>query len=307
MNTHSKIAAAFLVAASSLIAQAADAPAPAVTFDGYAVATADYTSTTGASTSTAALSAAKFGANGKFGAVTGYASLFYDGTKTDVLDAYFTVDAGGGLTVTAGKFLSYMGFEAFDAPNMSQISYANTQLSPIPAYHTGVKLDYVAATYGTGVAVVDSIYKGLGQGVYKGDGDLTKPGLEAYFTYKGIKDTTIWFGVADEVSTKKAFYDLWASYALSKTDSVSAEYIKIESEGSLWLLAYTKALNTKWSLTSRVSGDSPTAGQSNTKYTLSPSYTLNDHFIVRAEASYVSSYGTTPSSTYLAVQSIFKF
>ena len=71
MNTHSKIAAAFLVAASSLAAQAADAPAPAVTFDGYAVATADYTSTTGASTSTAALNAAKFGATGKFGTVTG--------------------------------------------------------------------------------------------------------------------------------------------------------------------------------------------------------------------------------------------
>jgi hypothetical protein len=307
MNTHSKIAAAFLVAASSLAAQAADAPAPAVTFDGYAVATADYTSSTGSSTSNAALSAAKFGATGKFGTVTGYASLFYNGSKTDVLDAYFTVDAGGGLTVTVGKFLSYMGFEAFDVPNMTQVSYANTQLAPIPAYHTGVKLDYAAATYGTGLAVVDSIYSGVGQGVYKGDGDLKKPGLEAYFTYKGIKDTTIWFGVADEVASSKVFYDLWASYALSKTDSVSAEYIQIESEGSLWLLAYTKALSSKVSLTARVSGDTPTGGESNTKYTLAPSYTVNDHFIVRGELSYTSSFGATPSATYLAVQSIFKF
>jgi hypothetical protein len=307
MKNHTKLAVAFLAAASSIAAQAADAPAPAVTFDGYAVATADYTTTTGSSASTASLSAAKFGATGKFGTVTGYASLFYNGSKTDVLDAYFTVDAGGGLSVTAGKFLSYMGYEAFDVPNMAQISYANTQLAPIPAYHTGVKFDYSAATYGAGLAVVDSIYSGTGAGVYKGDGDLKQPGIEAYFTYKGIKDTTIWFGVADEISTKKAFYDLWVSYALSKTDSVSAEYIKIESEGSLWLLAYTKALNSKWSLTSRISGDSPTGGSNNMKYTLSPSYTLNDHFIVRGEVSYISSYGSTPSSTYLAAQTIFKF
>ena len=304
MKTHTKLAVAFLAAASSIAAQAADAPAPAVTFDGYAAATADYTSTTGSSTSTMGLTAAKFGATGKFGNVTGYASLYYGGSKTDLLDAYFTVDVGGGLTVTAGKFLSYMGYEAFDVPNMAQVSYAYTQFNPVPAYHSGVKIDYSTATYGAGFALVDSLY---GADAYKGDGDLKKPGLEAYYTYKGIKDTTIWFGVADDVATKTVFYDLWASYALSKTDSIGAEVIKVESVGTEWLLAYTKGLNAKWSLTSRISEDLPTGGSSNMKYTLSPSYSVNDHFIVRAEVSYISSHGATPSSTYLAAQSIFKF
>jgi hypothetical protein len=298
MKTNTKLAVAFLAAASSIAAQAADAPAPAVTFDGYAVATADYTSGT-PSTSTAALSAAKFGATGKFGTVTGYASLFYNGTTTNVLDAYFTVDAGGGLSVTAGKFLSYMGYEAFDIPNMAQVTYAYTQFNPVPAYHTGVKLDYSTATYGTGFAVVDNLYGT--------DSSLRKVGLEAYFTYKGIKDTTIWFGAADDTENKAAFYDLWASYALSKTDSIAFEYIKAESVGTEGLIAYTKALSAKWSLTSRISECSPTGGHSNEKYTLSPSYTLNDHFIVRAEVSYSSAYGATPSSTYVAAQSIFKF
>lgn len=299
--TH-QFATGFLAAASSLSVFAAE-PAPTVTFDGYAVVTAATVNTT-PSSSTLDLNAAKFGATGKFGAVTGYASLYYNGATTELLDAYATVDAGSGLSITVGKFLSYMGYEAFDVPNMAQISYANTQLAPIPAYHTGVKLDYSAATYGAGFAVVDSIY---GSSLYKGDGDLKKPGLEAYYSYKGIKDTTIWFGVANEISTKKVFYDLWASYALSKTDSIGVEYVKIESEGSLWLLAYTKALNAKLSVTARLSGDSPTGGSSNTKYTLSPSYTVNDHFLVRAELSYVSSYGATPATTTLAAQSIFKF
>ena len=302
MKNTTKLAAAFLVAATSIAASAADAPAPAVTFDGYAVATAS--TTNHPSTSTLDLSAAKFGATGKFGSVTGYASVYYNGATTDLLDAYATVDAGSGFSVTVGKFLSYMGYEAFDVPNMAQISYANTQLAPVPAYHSGVKLDYSAATYGAGVAVVDSLY---GPSLYKGDGDLKKPGLEAYYTYKGIKDTTIWLGVANEVSTKKAFYDLWVSYAVNKTDSIGAEVIKIESEGVLWLVAYTKALTPKTTLTSRISGDSPTGGASNLKYTLSPSFTVNDHFLVRAEVSYVSSYGSTPSSTTFAAQSIFKF
>ncbi|MCX6919970.1 MAG: outer membrane beta-barrel protein [Verrucomicrobia bacterium] len=302
MKSNHTLAVAFLAAASTIAAHGADAPAPAVTFDGYAVVQATSVDTT----SSLDLYAAKFGATGKFGNVTGYASLYYGGAKTDLLDAYFTVDVGGGLSITTGKFLSYMGYEAFDVPNMTQISYANTQLSPVPAYHTGIKADYSTAVYGAGVAVVDSLY-GYGNAPYKGDGSLRKPGLEAYYTYKGIKDVTIWFGAANEVATKYAFYDLWVSYAVSKTDSIGAEYIKIESEGSLWLLAYTKALDSKWSLTSRISGDSPTGGENNLKYTLSPSYSVNEHFIVRAEASYVTSYGTTPSASTFAAQTIFKF
>ena len=302
MNTNTKLAVAFLAAASSIAAQAADAPAPAVTFSGYAVATADYTSVSGATdTSTADLDAAKFGVTGKFGTVTGYASVYYDGNYTNLLDAYFTVDAGSGLSVTVGKFLSYMGYEAFDIPNMAQISYANGALLgyPVPGYHTGAKLDYSTATYGTGLAVVDS--------VYGSDEDLKKPGLEAYYTYKGIKDVTLWFGVADEVDTSTVVYDFWASYALNKTDSVGVEYLIKESVGNNWLVAYMKGLGGKWSLTSRLSGENVTGGDDMLKYTLAPSYALNDNFIVRGELSYIDNSGSTPDATFAAVQTIFKF
>ncbi len=314
MKTNTKLAVAFLAAASSIAASAADAPAPAVTFDGYAVATGSYVDTAGTTTSKFDLNAAKFGATGKFGTVTGYASLYYNGTTTDLLDAYFTVDLGSGLSITAGKFLSYMGYEAFDIPNMAQISYGfGTQFNPVPAYHSGVKVDYSAATYGAGLAVVDSIY---GSTLYKGDGDLKKTGLEAYYTYKGIKDTQIWFGYADDAASRTQFFDLWASYALNKTDSIGAEVIRItDTDGSVsgvakgteWLLAYTKGLSPKWSLTSRISEELPSVGSSSMKYTLSPSYTINEHFIARAEVSYVPSYGSTKSSTYIAGQTIFKF
>jgi hypothetical protein len=312
MKTNSKLAVAFLAAASSIAASAADAPAPAVTFSGYAVVTGSIVKDSGAaSVSDLDLTAAKFGVNAKLASnVSAYASLYYNGTDADLLDAYVTFDAGSGLTITAGNFLSYMGYEAFDAVNMTQISYANGGLlgGPVPAYHTGVKVDYTAGVHGIGAAVVDSIY---GPTLFNGDGDYTTKGLEAYYTYKGIKDTQIWLGGLQDNDNGGAVYDLWVSYALSKTDSIGAEYLVKESDGYNWLLAYTKAVDSKISVTARLSGESSDVQDAKfVKYTISPSYAFTDKFTVRAEVSYTDFSGagaTTTGSTFYAIQSLFKF
>ena len=64
-----------------------------------------------------------------FKPVTGVISFNYfpniSSSEFTVLDAYATYDAGNGVTVTAGKFLSYKGYESFYAGSMDQISYAN--------------------------------------------------------------------------------------------------------------------------------------------------------------------------------------
>lgn len=315
MKTNSKLAVAFLAAASSIAASAADAPAPtpAVTFGGYAVVTGSIVKDSGAaSVSDLDLTAAKFGINAKLASnVSAYASLYYTGTDADLLDAYVTFDAGSGVTVTAGNFLSYMGYEAFDPINMTQISYANGGLlgGPVPAYHTGLKIDYVTGNHGLGAAVVDSIYGGTAP--FSGDGDYTTKGLEAYYTYKGIKDTQIWLGGLQDNDNGGAVYDLWVSYALSKTDSIGAEYLVKESDGYNWLLAYTKAVDSKISVTARLSGESSDVQEAKfVKYTLSPAYAFTDKFTVRAEVSYTDYSGagaTTTGSTFYAIQSLFKF
>lgn len=330
MNTRNQLTVAFLAAASSISAYAqAAAPAPALTFDGYAVATADCTQTTpktGATTSASTMdvNAAKFGVHYTAGNVTAYASIFYAPSATtgttNLLDAYATIDVGGGLSVTVGKFLSYLGYEAFDIPNMNQLTYGNGALigGPIPAYHSGIKADYTVGNWGAGVAVVDSIY---GPSLYKGDGNLSIPGLEGFVTYKGIKDTQIWFGIADEVSTSTRVYDLWVQYNINKTDTIAVEALYKDTAGYDWLVEYVKALSSKVSLTSRVSGDGATHWYSaangynatggkatDVKLTLAPSYSFNDHFLVRAEVSYTSySNYTASSATYFGAQSILKF
>ena len=41
-----------------------------------------------------------------------------------VEQATITYDLGNGFSITAGKMLTYMGFEAYDPTNMYQYSYA---------------------------------------------------------------------------------------------------------------------------------------------------------------------------------------
>src|SRR5262249_34726981 len=145
---------------------------------------------------------ALLGTTVNFKPVTGVASVLYTPTSTPgasevtLLDAYVTYDAGGGVTVTGGKFLSYLGYESFYPIYMDQITYANGQfLAPIPGYHSGLRLDYSDSANAAGIAVVDSVYSPFG--ATRGDGELKhNAGLEAFYSYKGIKDVTLWAGIA---------------------------------------------------------------------------------------------------------------
>lgn len=257
-----------------------------------------------------------------FKPVTGVISLFYQpGAPSDVtvLDAYATVDVGGGSTITAGKFLSYLGYEAFDLVNMTQISYANGDfLGPIPGYHSGVKWDYSDKETGFGLALVDSVYSG--PNYLKGDGELKRnAGFEGYFVYKGIPDVTVWTGFAydtkgnvihknDEILT----LNIWASYALSKDSSLGLEYVNkdggIGDKGYNWLVFYGYNFDAKFSSAFRLSGEKMKDGPGFTKFTVSPAYKVNDNFMVRAELSYYDyTKYTADSAMFFGIQSVFKF
>ena len=306
----------------------APAPAPISTPDwlkvsGYAAASYTYTDVQHGDSDESLfdagtpLDAVKLGLEATQGNFSGYASLFYSpntdansfagGSEAGILDAYVSYTAGA-FKITGGKYLSYLGYEAFDTVNMTQLTYANSTTGGVPAYHTGVKVDYVTGNHGLGAAVVDSIY---GSTLFNGDGSYTSKGLEAYYTYKGIKDTQIWLGGLQDNDNGGAVYDLWVSYALNKTDSLGAEYLVKESDGYNWLLAYTKGIDSKLSVTARLSGESSDVADAKfVKYTLSPSYAFTDKFTVRAEVSYTDYSGagaSTSNSTFYAIQSLFKF
>lgn len=259
--------------------------------------------------------------------VTGTVSFYHaPGAAENIalLDAYVSYDVGGGFSVTGGKFLSYLGYEAFDIPNMTQISYANGALGIIPGYHDGVRLDYGDDTQSFGLALVDSVYSGTNY--LKGDGELkNNAGFEAFYAYKGVKDLTLWTGLAYEgkggpanSSHKILSLDFWASYQVNKETVVAAEYAHKDGgkydKGYNWLALVGYTFTDKLSGIARISGEKVDSGYGEgysstkyTKYTLCPTYTLTANLSVRAEYSFIDYAGSSLKANFLGVQGIFKF
>ena len=293
---------------------------------GYAVGSASYNKVQGySSDSNLDLDAYKLQGVGKFDKVSITGSVFAYGTGSGdgfgsspiVLDAYGTYDFGGGSTVSVGKFLSWLGYEAFDSINMLQISYANPTAFFIPAYHTGVKVEKSTDAFAVGVAVLDSVY---GPTYYKGDGELNKGvGLETYFTYKAIKDFTLFAGLAydtgDAAKTKAFTADLWAQYVLGKTTFAgefcygSKDYKAASSaDGYFWLALVKQAFDDKWSLTGRISGGEGVDKDKFTRFTVAPTYAVTKNLDVVAEYTYTDlSHTTANYSNYAGIQVRFKF
>ena len=291
---------------------------------GYVVGSYQYTKTEASpATDHADLDAVKTLFTASFKPVTGVVSLYYpgvDGNDVTVLDAYATYDAGGGYSVTAGKFLSYLGYEAFDAVNMTQITYGAPTLGSmfsVPAYHTGVRLDYTSDVHSFGLAGLDSAYSPTS--IFKGDGELIhNAGFEGFYKYTGAKDLILWAGFAYD--TKGGFQphavltlDFWAQYALSKEVTIAAEYADTDGgvgkKGSSWLayLGYAPVGPVSWAF--RVSGDNPdssVAASEYIQYTVCPTYKLTDNLSVRAEYSYYD-YKDDYSKSFWGVQGLFKF
>lgn len=264
-----------------------------------------------------------------FKPVTGVVSLYYvpnTDQETSVLDAYVTYDAGEGITITGGKFLSYLGYESFFNVNNPEISFANGDfLAPIPGYHSGVKIDYSTKEYGVGAALVDSVYSPFS--ALKGDGELKhNGGFEGYFTYKAVENLTLWAGIAYD--TKGGFekhsvttLDFWAQYQIDKKTMVAAEYAHkdggivddgdggiVSNKGYNWLALVTYSFTDKVSTAFRISGEKLTEGSSFTKFTIAPGIAITDKLTVRAEYSYYDYKDSgLDKANFIGVQAFFKF
>ena len=259
--------------------------------------------------------AVKVGFQGDYENFGGYVSLFYTpGVAADeagILDAYATYKAGD-FTITAGKYLSYLGYEAFDAVNMTQITYANT-LGAIPAYHNGIKVDYSTDIIGAGLSVSDSIRGG--SGFWTGDEEFSDDqGYEAYVVYKGINKLTLWGGVAYENTADAGLddfvtYDLWASYDVTDKLTVAGEIAYHDSGVSgIQGLAFAKySFTDKFSTVVRMGFDDVNGGANNYRYTVAPTYAFNDNVLVRGELTFNDTTTDDADFVFSGIQAIVKF
>lgn len=255
--------------------------------------------------------AVKLGVLGSMGQFSAYGSILYlpgAANEAGLLDAYVTYDTGIGAKITGGKFLSYLGYEAFDPVNMAQLTYGST-IFAVPAYHTGGKVDFSGKTFSAGVAVVDSIYSGA-KGFFEGDREYDDDiGVEAMFSYTGIDKLTVFAGIASE-NTKGAtddlfIFDLWASYALTDKITIAGEYDTQNNYMNGWLAFVSYKIDDKFSTIFRVSGVDWDAGGSDTKYTVAPTYAIDSNLSLRAEFSVGN--GDSGDYTFIGGQVVFKF
>lgn len=191
-----KIAGAVLASVLSTLAVRADlAINENVSLFGYAAGSVAYNKVHQKGTDTTMdLDAVKLGATLNFSPITATISGYYtegENGENDInlLDAYVTYSFGDKLSVSAGRFVTWLGYESFDLVDNTFISFGNTTVSDtffnamLPSYHQGVKIEYTNDKAKLGLAVVDSVYNLNGE-FYRGDGDIRDGfGVEGNFTY----------------------------------------------------------------------------------------------------------------------------
>ncbi len=259
--------------------------------------------------------AVKVGFEGSYGSFGGYVSLFYTpgiaGDDAGILDAYATYKTGD-FTITAGKYLSYLGYEAFDTVNMTQLTYANSGVGAIPAYHNGIKIDYSTDTLGAGFSVSDSIRGG--DGFWTGDENFNDDlGYEAYVCYKGIDKLTVWAGMGYENTDNGEdwiTYDLWASYELTEKLTLAGElayHDDGDAQGTQGLAFAQYSFTDKFSTVLRFGFDDVDNAPNNYRYTIAPTYTFCEKFLIRAELSFNDVSADDEDYVFSGVQALAKF
>lgn len=248
------------------------------------------------------------------------ASIYHvpDATEeTALLDAYLTFEAGDGLTITAGKFQSLIGYEAFFSPDNPSITFANNELIAVapPNYHSGLKIERGTDSWSLGVAVLDCIYSSTS--ATRGDGELkNNQGYEAFAGFKGIKDLVVNVSAGYEgrsLSTQEVFvYDVWASYQLSPSTKLVADWSAKDAgtgdRGYNWIALVDHELTDRASIALRVSGEYLQGGGRFTRYTVTPAVQLTPALTLRAEFSRTDyQRSAIGSATAVGVQAFVKF
>ena len=210
-------------------------------------------------------------------------------------EAIITYDFGNGFSVTGGKRLSYLGFEAYDPINMYQYSYAydaNGTQDIYDAYEEGFSIDYAGDMFSVG------IFTSAEQ-----DG-----GFEYALAFTGVENLTVKAIWADWDAYESTTY--WASYQLDKL-LLAAEVAERDNatgddiEG--WLIMGNYSVNDQLALTLRYS-EEEVGTTDHEKFTISPSYAFTDSLSGLVEYStYDSSVAAKEPGDLFAVEFIFTF
>ena len=199
--------------------------------------------------------------------------------EVELEEAVLTYSLNDNLSVSAGRMLTYLGFEAYDAPNMYQISYAyNTNYTYLyDKYADGVSVDYATDVFSVG------IWADLAESM----------SFEYAFAYTGIENLTAKYIYGDYAGSSESKQTIWASYTMGSL-LVAAEVAKHEANAGIagddtkaYLLMGNYGFTDELSLTLRFSNtkDEGSSTLETEKFTVSPSYMITDDLCFLGEYS----------------------
>ncbi len=230
---------------------------------------------------------------------------------------YVTYALDESKSFTAGRFLSYMGYEGDEPTKLYQYSYAYAFGVPYAGYNDGVKFDVTSGKASYGIAFVSANY-GRDSRATDEFGIELKTSVaisDAWTVFAGYSFDKKQQPGVDDVS----YYNLWTQY---KKDSLTfaAEIGYLDDDTAFvlpqhyfWLVMANYAVTPKYAITGRISGQmldlDSSAEPSNTKFTLSPSYKLHDNLLLVGEVAYTtfSDISNVDSAISGAVELLFTF
>lgn len=254
-----------------------------------------------------------------FSPVTGQVDIQYtsdgdsssnDNAEIQLEQAFATYDMGNGGAVTAGRYASMLGFEAFEPTGLYQYSFAYAtehlgDLSFLPSYNDGVKYTVETDTGFFGISLQDGVW--LGDDRLGGSGDSSW-GVEAAAAWTGEEGLTLFIGGAYEEGENSMgdSVDIWAlnAYVSYESDAMTygaeLNYGEIEadvfgfggeSDGLSALVMANFAYSEQASVTGRISyieyDVSDNTAAEFIKFTAAHNYAFTDNLGLIAEISYV--------------------
>ena len=248
------------------------------------------------------------------GAVSAQVDVEYEGdnplTGADgelIEQAFVTYDLGNGGALTAGRFASQLGFEAFEPTGLYQVSGAYSDRTGLPLYDEGVKYTTEIAGNYFGLAIVDGVTDnsiGDGEGysieaAYAIDLASVQEGLSAFVGAR--------YDVEDADADDDLLVNAYVSYETGAW-IFAAEVVHLDDgnqhdTSALVMANYT--YSDAASVTGRYSVEDGGTDDA-TKITLAHNYAIADNLALIAEVSEVDVDGGE-SDTEFAVELLFTF
>lgn len=238
-----------------------------------------------------------------------------DGVGVDLEQAYMTYAYTDNISVKAGRFLSYSGFESEEPTGLYQYSGTGYAKYFYGYYQQGVSGMYSADKFAVAVSVVNSLAG------FK-DFNADSPAIETMFAFMPTESITLKaFYSMDETATGQDIdmINLWGSYAAGPL-TVGLEYNMADNtagddtEASGYLAMVNYAFTDKVGLTLRYNAweveDSLTgaATEESSGITISPSYMVNDNLLMVFEYRMDSNEGTAGAdANSFAVEALVTF